>query len=287
MTVALHEINSATVTDRRYRLSEISALLLRDWPLQSFEHLQHVFPNLSFFRRRLIAQQVRRVIGDHERRVFIGMPSAAQFAHRPAKAEQAFHRGRAKRDQDPGPNDFDLRSEIRQTGLHLLRRGRAIAGTPQRHVWSALQNIRDVNIGAGEAHRLDDLCQQLSGASDERFAARIFIRARRFSDEHEIGVCVAHAENSLRAARGKVWTFCANANLFPQRCEQLMFVWRQTPELSQRAARGAWGTFATTHLLQRAENCFERGRKLCHEFSFQILRATAIPLMLGNELAFI
>ena len=73
----------------------------------------------------------------------------------------------------------------------------------------------------------------------KRFAARIFIRARRFSDEHEIGVRVADAENSLGAARGEVRTFYANANLFAQRCEKLLFVRRQTPELAQRTARGA------------------------------------------------
>ena len=72
----------------RLQSREIIPLLFRDRSLQSLEHLQHVFPNFSFFRRRLIAQQIRRVIRDHERRVFVGMPAATQFAHRPAKAEQ-------------------------------------------------------------------------------------------------------------------------------------------------------------------------------------------------------
>ena len=49
-------------------LQKIIALFLADRFLEAFEHQHHVFPDFAFFRRRLIAQKIRGMISDHQRR---------------------------------------------------------------------------------------------------------------------------------------------------------------------------------------------------------------------------
>ena len=65
---------------------------------EPLEHQQHVLPDLALFAERLVAQQVGRVIGRHERRALEIVPASAQAAHRFGRAEQPFHRGRAEGD---------------------------------------------------------------------------------------------------------------------------------------------------------------------------------------------
>ena len=77
--------------------------------------------------------------------------------------------------------------------LDFVRLRIAVAG------WPTLDHVRDVHLIAFQVDRFDDLRQQLTGSAHERFALPIFVRARRFSDEHQIGVWVAHAEDDLRA----------------------------------------------------------------------------------------
>src|SRR5947199_10862383 len=108
------------------------------------------------------------------------MPVAAQLAHRPAKTEQSFHGSRAKCDYHFRLHGFDLLDEEGQAVLHLLRRWWSISRRASWHVGSRLEDVRDVNLVATEAHRLDDLRQQLTRATNERLALSIFIRARRF-----------------------------------------------------------------------------------------------------------
>ena len=89
-------------------LLEIIALFFADGFLEPFEDLQHVLPDFPYFRRALIAKQIGGMICDHQRHTAVGMPAPAQFAHRPAGAEQTFDGNRAERDYDFGLNDVDL-----------------------------------------------------------------------------------------------------------------------------------------------------------------------------------
>ena len=50
---------------------EVISLFFANRTFQPLKHLQHVFPNLAFFRRRLVAKQIGRMISDHQRRAAI------------------------------------------------------------------------------------------------------------------------------------------------------------------------------------------------------------------------
>src|SRR5205823_8859502 len=101
--------------------------------------------------------------------------------------------------------------------LHLRRRGRAISETARWRVRPALEDVRYVNVLAGEVHRLENSRQQLSGASDERFALLVLVHTGCFADEHQIRVRISYAENCLRARAGEMRAFRANADTFPNR----------------------------------------------------------------------
>src|SRR5438094_10186379 len=118
-------------------LEKIVSLSLADRAVEFFQHGHHVFPNFAFLTRRLVAQQIRRVIRNHEWGVVIGMPFATQLAHHAARAEQTFHRRCAQRDHYARLNDFDLLNEIADAGLHFLWRRRTISGRALRHVGTA------------------------------------------------------------------------------------------------------------------------------------------------------
>src|SRR5207244_11887905 len=110
-------------------LPEIISLSLGDRSVESLQHCEPVFPNLAFFRWRLVPEQVSGMICDHERDAVVSVPAPAQFAHRASHSKQAFHRNCAKRDQDFGLDDVDLLDQIRSAGLHLRRRWCAISKT--------------------------------------------------------------------------------------------------------------------------------------------------------------
>src|SRR5882724_13059682 len=99
------------------RLQEIISLSLADGSLESLHDLKHVFPDFAFFRGRLVSEQVRRVIRDHQRNAVVSMPAATQFAHCRSRSEQSLDSDRAERDQHSWLNDVDLFHKIRQTRL--------------------------------------------------------------------------------------------------------------------------------------------------------------------------
>ena len=89
------------------------------------------------------------------------VPAAAQRAHRLHAAEQAFHRGRAERDEHARLDDLDLLAQDR-AGRSPFPSGVGwrLPARAGRHVGAAFQHVRDVNVVARKAHRLDDLRQQ-------------------------------------------------------------------------------------------------------------------------------
>ena len=78
-----------------------------------------------------------------------------------------------------------MRQQIRQAGFHLPGGRFAIAHRLAGRVRTALQNVGDINCVPGEAHGLDDLCQELTGLADEGFALQILVLAGRFTDRRE------------------------------------------------------------------------------------------------------
>ena len=110
----------------------------------------------------------------------------------------------------------------------------------------------------------------MSGASDEWFAARVFISARRFAYEHQFGIRIADAEHGLSASASEVRAFFANCDAGSNRREQRLFVRRRLRALFrffgddlpiqavQRKARRAWEFFATVaNRFQRVQDKIE------------------------------
>ena len=109
----------------------------------------------------------------HQRRVAIRLPVAAQFRDADGLAKQSFHPRRAKGDQHLRTNQINLFVEIRDARRHFFWRRLAIASGLSGGVRPAFQDVRNVNIRARKPGGLDDLCEQLSRGTDERFALRV------------------------------------------------------------------------------------------------------------------
>src|SRR5687768_13324917 len=68
-------------------IEEEAALLFRNRQPGTFHHLQEIFPNHAFRSVRLVAQNVARMIGNHERLPRKLAPLAANLAQRLERAE--------------------------------------------------------------------------------------------------------------------------------------------------------------------------------------------------------
>ena len=174
-------------------------LLFADRHSKFFHHLQKIFPHLALLAHRLVAQQIRRMICRHERRAAIRLPVAAQFRDANGLAEQAVHRRCAERNQNFWPDQINLLVQIRNAGCHFVGCGLAVAGGLAGRVGPAFQNVRDVDVRARKSGGLDDFREQLSGATDERLALFVFVRARRFTDEHQLRVNAPDTEYDIFA----------------------------------------------------------------------------------------
>src|SRR4029079_17946714 len=154
------------------------------------DHL-HVLPDLAL--RAGISQQVGRVKSRHHRDRSHPMELAAHARNRRLDAEERLRREFSERDDHHRIHRRNLRPEERRALLDLVRLRIAVIGGP------ALHDVRDVHLLAREAHRLDDLREQLPGPADERLALQIFIGAWAFADEHQPSMRVADAEDDVRA----------------------------------------------------------------------------------------
>lgn len=65
----------------------------------------------------------------------------------------------------------------------------------------ALDHVRDVDIATRQSRRLQEIVQEFSCSSDERFPLLVFVEARRFSHEHHTRVRIPHTEYHLGAAQ--------------------------------------------------------------------------------------
>ena len=94
-------------------------------------------------------------------------------------------------------DQLDLPEEVRLAGLLLVRDRIAVAR------WSALDDVRDVDVGAVEPDPGEQLVEQLAGLADERDPLLVLVEARALADEHQVGVRAADSEHDLRAALGE------------------------------------------------------------------------------------
>src|SRR5690606_21267307 len=62
---------------------------------------------------------------------------------------------------------------------------------------AGLDDVRDVDLVAGQADGLEDLVEELSGAPDERPPREVLVLAGRLADEHEPGVLGSLAEHEV------------------------------------------------------------------------------------------
>src|SRR3990172_9709730 len=172
-----------------------------------------VFPYQFFVRR--VAQEIGGMKGRHQLDAMIAVPVAAQFGDRNFALQQGLHGELSQRDDDLRSNEIDLFLQERFAGRHLVRLRIAVLGRP------ALDHIGDINVLALHSHSLgDDVGQKLPGPADERLSLQIFIAPRPFTDEHQLRLGMAHAEDDIGSARAKLAAL-AIADRRAQLCEIL------------------------------------------------------------------
>ena len=130
------------------------------------------------------------------------------------RAKQSLHGGGAEGDDDLGCDDGDLSAEVRKTGVHFVASGFAVATGVGRHVRAALEDIGDVNLGAGELHGRDHLGEELAGFTDERLTLFVLIGTGSLANKHQFGLRITHAEDHLGAGFGEVGADGAGGGLF-------------------------------------------------------------------------
>ncbi len=88
----------------------------------------------------------------------------------------------------------ELAKQERRAGCNFVIFREAIFGR------AAFDDVADVNVGAAEAHCLDHLREQFSGAAHEGFALNILVAAGTLSNEDELRFRIPDAEDDLRTS---------------------------------------------------------------------------------------
>ena len=99
----------------------------------------------------------------------------------------------AHAEEEFGLNESDLLVENRSVRFHFACKRVPIVRR------AALQNVGYVDFFACEADGLQYLVQQHAGPPHERFSLGIFVRSRRFSDDHEVRIRISGAEHRVFA----------------------------------------------------------------------------------------
>src|SRR5438552_7298599 len=100
----------------------------------------------------------------------------------------------AERRNDARLDQLELPPEVRLAGLDLLGHGIAITRR------AAFDDVRHVDVRAGQPDSGQELVEQLACRSDERHALLVLVEAGSFPDEHQVGARIARSEYDLRAA---------------------------------------------------------------------------------------
>jgi hypothetical protein len=106
--------------------------------------------------------------------------------------EKQTHREPSERDDNAGVDDLDLVLKIiAAAGFDLLRQRIAVSG------WAALDQVRDPYIRAGYTGLFEQFIEELSRRAHERPALLIFVKARSFANEHDLGMRGSFARDGL------------------------------------------------------------------------------------------
>ena len=75
---------------------------------------------------------------------------------------------------------------------------------------AAFQDVRNINIIPINTHGRKIFVQQLSGGTDKRCTGQVLFFSRGFSDEHELGIRISYAKNTI-GSRFVQLAFCTCA----------------------------------------------------------------------------
>ena len=146
------------------------------------------------------------------------VPASAQFRHGSIDRQQRLGRDRAQRHDRLRLDGRDLPHQKGRAGFALVALRRAVSRRP------ALDDVRDIHIFAPQAHGLDHVVEQLSGAAHEGLALLVFVSARSLADEHQLRLRIAHAEDDLLASLFVQTAAGAVANIFTNRTQGLRWI---------------------------------------------------------------
>src|SRR5580704_1507632 len=159
---------------------------------QFFHHHLQVLP--GFFLLPRIAQQKRGMISDGELGAAEIEPASPKLGHGCVNRQKRFCRHRAQSHDCFGFDGRDLPHQKWRASLALIPLRRTVSR------WATLDDVRNINIFPPQAHGLNHVVEQLSGAPDEGLTLLVFIRARSLADEHQISFWIADSEDDLLAS---------------------------------------------------------------------------------------
>src|SRR6185312_13124757 len=102
-----------------------------------------------------------------------------------------------ERADDTRPDQLHLGEEMALARGDLVRLGVAVARR------TALQHVRDVDVGPREPDRAEQRLEHLAGLADERCALAVLVVAGGLAHEHQIGVGMARPDHDLRPGAGE------------------------------------------------------------------------------------
>src|SRR5690606_25151287 len=102
-------------------------------------------------------------------------PDTTKARNANVRIKNEFRRRSSQGNDDFGTNDANLLHEKGRTAFDFIRLRRAIVG------WTALQDVGDVNLVAGQSHCMDDVGEFLPGPAHKRTTGLILFLARGFS----------------------------------------------------------------------------------------------------------
>src|SRR2546425_3562646 len=148
---------------------------------------------------------------------------AALHADAEVAAEQHLGRGRAQQHQQVRLHHGDLGIQPGTTGVDLSG-VRLLVQAPLalRLPFEVLHGVRDIDMPAVDARLLERLVEHTSRGADERFSLPVLSIAGLLSDEHDLGVLGAIAEDGLRAGLVKVTGAATGGRLAKCRQGQLI-----------------------------------------------------------------
>ncbi len=178
-----------------------------------------ILPDRSAVFVGVLAEQVGGVEGRHEGDAPVAMPRSSLPGNGHVTAQQKAGGGLAQADDDFGLHRGDLTIEEDAAGFHLGGLWVAILRRP------ALDDIADVDLGARDAQALfDHVGEKFTGLAHEGQASKIFLLARTFPYEEQVGVRISVSKDDLSPAFAE-----AAAPAIPKHIADGFQSWRRAP----------------------------------------------------------